>query len=386
MPSSILIVDDDPGIRTALSEALESDALVVRTADSSDAGLATIAREPVDIVLADVRMPGTSGLELLRILRERSPQTDVIVMTAHEDLPTVAAAMRDGAVDFLVKPFDLFHLREILSRVVADRATRRTRGTEREIATAAGAGPWLVGRHPAMIGVFKLVGQAAATGSTVLIRGESGTGKELIARSIHALSARAERPFVAVNCAAIPEALLESELFGHTRGAFTGATADRPGRFALARDGTIFLDEIGDTSGDFQAKLLRVLQDGEYYAVGTDRPQKASARVVAATHQDLEELLDRDEFRRDLYYRLRVVEIPVPPLRDRASDIPVLAENLLHRRSRALGRATPVLTEESVAMLLAHDWPGNVRELENCLERALVVASGEVIRPEHLRL
>jgi DNA-binding NtrC family response regulator len=386
MSVSVLIVDDDPRIRTALSEALESDAVIVRTAHSADAGLEVLADAPVDVVLADVRMPGTDGLGLLRILRQRSPQTDVILMTAFEDLPTVAAAMRDGAVDFLTKPLDLFRLREILSRVLGDRATRQHRAGAGVPQPETSAGPWLVGRDPAMIEVFKLVGHAAATASTVLIRGESGTGKELIARSIHALSPRAERPFVAVNCAAIPETLLESELFGHVRGAFTGATGDRQGRFSLARGGTILLDEIGDTSVDFQAKLLRVLQDSEYYPVGSEKPQKSSARVIAATHQDLEELVDRSEFRHDLYYRLRVVEIVVPPLRNRTGDIRLLADNLLQRKSRTLERPAPVLTDESVAVLMAHDWPGNVRELENCLERAFVLAAGEVIRPDHLKL
>jgi transcriptional regulator with PAS, ATPase and Fis domain len=220
----------------------------------------------------------------------------------------------------------------------------------------------------------------------VLIRGESGTGKELIARSIHALSSRADRPFVAVNCASIPESLLESELFGHVRGAFTGAIADRQGRFALARDGTVLLDEIGDTSPEFQAKLLRVLQEGEYYPVGADRPKKTLARILAATHQDLEELVERDEFRRDLYYRLRVVEIRLPALHQRKSDIPLLVEHLLERKSRAIGRLAPLISDESMAVLMAHAWPGNVRELANCIEHAIVVAAGDVIRPEHLKL
>jgi two-component system, NtrC family, response regulator HydG len=384
MPHAVLIVDDEPAIRTAVSEALRSDDLAVFLADSGEAGLEALARSPVDIALCDVRMPGMGGLEFLKAARARFPDTDVLLITAHEDLPTVAAAMRDGAVDFLVKPLDLFRLRDTLARALADRAVRTRR--QATAAPVSGAGQWLVGRDPAMIDVFKLVGQAAAASSTVLIRGESGTGKELIAQSIHALSARADRPFVPVNCTAVPESLLESELFGHVRGAFTGATGERPGRFAQARDGTVFLDEIGDTSLEFQAKLLRVLQDGEYSPVGADRPQKTPARMLAATHQDREQLVARQAFRQDLYYRLRVLEITVPPLRERKGDVALLAETLLQRRAARLGRPAPVLAAESLALLMSHDWPGNVRELENCLERAVVAATGEVIRPDHLKL
>ncbi|OFW08382.1 MAG: hypothetical protein A3H96_20980 [Acidobacteria bacterium RIFCSPLOWO2_02_FULL_67_36] len=386
MSDSLLIVDDDPRVRTALSEALASEFVTVRTAANVDAALELLAGQAADVALADVRMPGRSGLDFLRIVRERSPGTDVLLMTAYEDLPTVAAAMRDGAVDFLIKPLDLFRLRETLSRVFADRAARRGRGAAPAPQSAAASGAGLVGRDPAMIDVFKMIGQAAAANTTVLIRGESGTGKEVIARAIHALSPRAERPFIAVNCAAIPETLLESELFGHVRGAFTGATGDRAGRFAQARDGTILLDEIGDTPGEFQAKLLRILQEGDYYPVGADRPQRTTARVIAATHQDLEDLVERREFRADLYYRLRVLEITVPPLRNRRGDIPLLVEHLLGRKSLAMNRPAPVVDAAARAMLSAHDWPGNVRELENCIERALVAAPGEVIRPEHLKL
>ena len=396
MSHQLLIVDDDDQIRTVLSEALESDTLSVRTAASGEAALEALSEGQADVVLADVRMPGMSGLEFLRVLKERDRKPSVILMTAYEDLPTVAAAMRDGAVEFLIKPLDLIQLRRTLRRVLDDlestrRGRKRSRGTTdpsgvAEAGAEESAWPQLIGRDPSMIEVFKLVGQVAATNSTVLIRGESGTGKELVARSIHALSQQREQPFVAVNCASIPETLLESELFGHVKGSFTGAVADRVGRFGLAKNGTILLDEIGDTSPEFQAKLLRVLQDGEYYPVGADRPRTAKARILAATHQDLEELVERDEFRQDLYYRLRVVEILLPPLRDRRQDIPLLIEHLVERRSRVLGRRPPLISEESVALLAGQDWPGNVRELENCLEHAMVVAAGDVVRPEHLQV
>jgi transcriptional regulator with GAF, ATPase, and Fis domain len=237
-----------------------------------------------------------------------------------------------------------------------------------------------------MIEVYKLVGQAAATRATVLVRGESGTGKELVARAIHTNSRDSAQPFVPVNCAALPNTLLESELFGHVRGAFTGAHETRRGRFALAGKGTIFLDEIGDTSIDFQSKLLRVIQDREFQPVGAERPERTEARVIAATHQDLEQMLVDHCFREDLYYRMRVVEIVIPPLRERPDDIPLLARRMVQRASRSLGTGDVVLSEEALDRLIAHSWPGNVRELENCVMRAVVIASGNVIRPEHLSI
>ena len=237
-----------------------------------------------------------------------------------------------------------------------------------------------------MIAVYKLVGQAAMTRATVLIRGESGTGKELVARAIHANSVAAAEPFVSVNCAALPATLLESELFGHTRGAFTGAVNARKGRFALAGRGTIFLDEIGDTSAEFQTKLLRVIQDREFEPLGSEQTQRTTARVIAATHRDLEQMIEEGTFREDLYYRLRVVEITLPPLRERRHDIPILAAELIRRASAASSTTAPVLSPEALARLMEHDWPGNVRELENCLARAGVVAAGGVIRPDHLAI
>ena len=237
-----------------------------------------------------------------------------------------------------------------------------------------------------MIAVYKLIGQAAGTRATVLIRGESGTGKELVARAIHSNSAHASEPFVPVNCAALPTTLLESELFGHTRGAFTGAVNARKGRFALAGRGAIFLDEIGDTSAEFQTKLLRVIQDREFEPLGAEKTERTEARVIAATHRDLEQMIEDGTFREDLYYRLRVVEVVLPPLRERRSDIPILAAELIRRTSLSVGAPAVVLSDEALARLMEHAWPGNVRELENCLARAVVVASGGVIRPEHLSI
>ena len=385
MSPSLLIVDDDPRVRASLSRALSDGRLTIATAESAEAALGMLARAHPDVVLSDIRMGGIGGIELLTILRERAPQVDVMLMTAFDDLPTVATAMREGAVDFLVKPLDLHQLRRVLDKVLEDRDARaQSAQTARERFRADR--PTLVGRDPRMIDVLKLVGQVAGSRTNVVIRGESGTGKELIARAIHDSSPYANEPFVAVNCTALPTTLLESELFGHVRGSFTGATQDRAGRFAQAGKGTIFLDEIGDTTVEFQAKLLRVLQEREFYAVGADRPQRSEARVVAATHRDLEQLVMAGEFREDLYYRLRVVEIEIPPLRERLGDVPVLAEHLLERAVVARGSAgrKPMLSPDAVDLLRSHKWPGNVRELENCLTRALVLATGDVIRPEHL--
>jgi DNA-binding NtrC family response regulator len=384
MSRSVLIVDDDDTVRASLAEALAGDGVtVVHTAASADVALGLLSTAAPDVILSDVRMPGLDGVAFLRLLRERAPSIDVILMTAYDDMPTVVSAMREGAAEFLVKPLDLPQLRRVIDRVFDDRRARAAAPRHDPVSLTLGD---LTGHDPQMIAVFKLIGQAAATRATVLIRGESGTGKELVARAIHANSSAAAEPFVPVNCAALPTALLESELFGHTRGAFTGAVNARKGRFALAGRGTIFLDEIGDTSPEFQTRVLRVIQDREYEPLGAERSERTDARVIAATHRDLEAMIDEGTFREDLYYRLRVVEIVLPPLRERRDDIPALAEALVRRFSVAAGAPLPVLSREAVARLMEYDWPGNVRELENCLARAVVVASAGVIRPEHLNM
>jgi DNA-binding NtrC family response regulator len=382
MPRRILIVDDDADIRASLSEALTEQGFELQTANDGLTALPLLEPFDPDLVLCDVRMPDIGGLSLLELIRQRRPAVDVILMTAFDDMETVASAMRGGAVDFLVKPIGLKQLLAVAERVFDDRELRRR--AARQPSIAARPGNPLVGRDPRMIDIYKLVGQAAATSATVLIRGESGTGKELVARAIHAHSSSSAEPFVPVNCAALPSTLLESELFGHVRGAFTGAHEARRGRFALAGRGTIFLDEIGDTSLDFQTKLLRVVQDREFQPVGGERTERAEARVIAATHQDLEAMIGEHRFREDLYYRLRVVEIVIPPLRDRLSDLPLLAEHMVRRAAESLGVGAPILSTAAMNRLLEHTWPGNVRELENCIKRAVVIASGSVIRPEHL--
>ena len=389
MKHTLLVVDDDADIRAALAEALTDERTEVHTAESATSALAVLAGSHVDVVLTDIRMPGLDGIALLRLLRERATDVDVVLMTAFDDMATVVAGMREGAVEFLVKPLELHVLRRVLAGVFEDRrlrGKRRVDGDGDTATLASGIAGALLGHDPKMVAVFKRIGQAAGSRATVLVRGETGTGKELIARAIHASQADVGAPFVAVNCAALPASLLESELFGHVRGSFTGASGDRQGRFALAGRGTIFLDEIGDTAIDLQAKLLRVLQEREYYPVGAERPARTEARVIAATHQNLEALVANGMFRADLYYRLRVIDIEVPPLRERAADIVPLTEHLVNRASETLGRPAAVVSREAMEMLSAHQWPGNVRELENCLMRAVVLASGDVIRAEHIHV
>ncbi len=384
MPRRLLIVDDDPTIRTSLAEALADNGMTeVRVAEGPHRALAMLDVAAPDVVLSDVRMPDMDGIAFLKVLHERAPSVDVILMTAYDDMPTVVAAMREGAVEFLVKPLDLHQVRRVLEATFEDRKSRARAPLAPATELALGD---LAGRDPGMIAVYKLIGQAATTRATVLIRGESGTGKELVARAIHSNSVAAAEPFVPVNCAALPTPLLESELFGHIRGAFTGAVNTRKGRFALAGRGTVFLDEIGDTTAEFQTKLLRVIQDREFEPLGAEKTERTEARVIAATHRDLEQMIEDGAFREDLYYRLRVVEIVLPPLRARRTDIPLLTAELIRRVCAASGATPAVLSSEALARLMEHDWPGNVRELENCLARAVVVASGGVIRPEHLAL
>lgn len=386
MPHNVLVVDDDPAVLASFSDALRSEGFDVRTANSMQAALKELSEFPADVVLSDVRMSGSSGTDLLRLLRERRPSIEVILMTAYENMATTVEAMREGAYEFLTKPVDLDELIALLEKLDDQGGSA---GVSESVGSEEGIGDpgELVGQHPSMIEVFKKIGRVARRRVTVLVTGETGTGKELAARAIHESSAWSEEPFVPVNCTAIPENLLESQLFGHVKGAFTDATSDRKGRFALAGKGTLFLDEIGDTSQDFQAKLLRVLEDGEYYPVGGESLRTTEARVIAATRRNLKRLVTEGSFREDLYFRLRVVEIELPALRERKSDIPLLTRHFLERVARDAGREqVPELTEEALAELRRYDWPGNVRELKNCLTRAVTLASGSMIRSEHLDL
>jgi two-component system nitrogen regulation response regulator GlnG len=328
-------------------------------------------------------MPGLSGLELLDRVKALGSDVAVVIITAQNTFENAVEAMKRGALDYLVKPFGVAEVKALVGKAQRARALEREmHDLRREVSRRTVPGDRLVGKSPALLEIFKSVGRVAARDVSVLITGESGTGKELVARAIHAASRRADGPFVAVNTAAIPRELLESELFGHERGAFTGAVESRIGRFRQASGGTLFLDEIGDMPLDLQAKLLRVLQDREVTPVGGRRPEPVDARIVAATHRDLDAAVAEGSFREDLLYRLRVVPLHLPPLRERRDDIPALAEHFVGRYAEELGSGVRALAEETLRRLLAHDWPGNVRELENAIKRALVLASGEVLLPE----
>jgi len=386
MSASILVVDDDAAIRETFERHLGRSGHTVHLACDGQQALALLAELDPVLIITDVRMPGLDGLELLGRVREGPDPPDVLVITAHDDMTSAIAAMRAGAYDYLVKPLDLDEIDLLIQRCLRERALRGRIQRQTAAAAETHALDRLVGRHPRMIEIYKMIGMLAGNRATVLVRGETGTGKERIARAIHFNSPTAAEPFIAVNCSALAETLLESELFGHVRGAFTGAVASRRGCFELAGTGTIFLDEIGDTSLGLQAKLLRVVETGEFYPVGSERPRRSLARVIAATHRPLEALVGAGRFREDLYFRLKVIEVVVPPLRERLEDVPLLAEHLLARIADELHRAVRALSEDAVRELASYDWPGNVRELENALTRAAVLARGPVISAEHLSL
>jgi two-component system response regulator AtoC len=381
-----MIVDDEPTLLVAFEFHFRRAGFEVRTATSAESALGQLHEFRPDILVTDVHMGGMTGLELLARVNQAMPDTDVIVMTGYEDMGTTIGAIRAGAYDFLAKPVDLDQLDLLVARCLRDRAARSRAQAGPGAAAAADTLRYGVGRSPQMIEIYKLIGMLSGTRAPVLIRGETGTGKELVARAIHEYSPWASEPFVAINCTALAESLLESELFGHVKGAFTGALADRRGKFELAGSGTIFLDEIGDTSPAFQAKLLRVIQEKEFHPVGGERARKTQARVVAATHRPVEELVRQGKFREDLYFRLRVVEIRIPPLRERKEDIPVLAEHLLARAARELKKEVRVIPPAVMRMLQEHDWPGNVREMENAIMRAAVMARGSALSPEGFSL
>jgi len=385
----LLLVDDDEEACRLLAEVLEREAYDVVPALSADEALSKVNNSgPFDAVLTDLRMPGTSGLDLLRTLRERDPGALVLVLTAFGDAGAAGEAIRAGAYDFISKPYDLAALRETLARSLGRRrlaGVRRDSGqVAQEDSRGRSAGPALVGHSPAIIDVMKTLARVAPSQATVLVLGETGTGKELVARTVHHFSERADRRFVAVNCSALAEGLLESELFGHVRGAFTGAAAARPGLFREADRGTLFLDEIGDISPALQARLLRALQEHEIVPVGSETPVRVDVRVLAATHRDLLELVRQGRFREDLYYRLNVVTLTLPPLRARPQDIPLLIDHFLRELAARHGRGPVAVDPEAQRRLLLYDWPGNIRELQNVLERAMLLAEQDVIGPEHL--
>jgi len=375
----ILVVDDDAAMGETLALTLSSAGFEPRRAGDAEAALRLLDEEPFDAVLADIRMPGTDGLALCRRVRERRPAVAVIVMTAFGDMDAAVEAIRAGAYDFLAKPLDDDALGFALDRAVERaRLTEELRVVRRRL-RAAEPFEELLGESRELRELCRLLDRVAPTDSTVLVRGETGTGKELVARALHRRSRRAEGPFVAINCASVPEALLESELFGHAKGAFTDARAARRGLLQRAAGGTLFLDEVGDMPLALQAKLLRVLQDRRVRPVGSDEEVPVDVRVVAATHRDLEAAVEEGVFRRDLLYRLAVIEVEVPPLRARGNDVLLLAEAFVRRYAERAGKAVAGISTDVAGRLLGWDWPGNVRELQNCVERAVALAEHDAL-------
>ena len=380
----LLLIDDEPDVQYSFGRIFDPNEIELTTAASGEDGLKILQRVKPDLVLMDVRMAGMSGLETLRRLRRIDAKLPVIIMTAYGTTQTAIEAMKLGAYDYLLKPFDVPKLKQIVFDALrAARAMRQVVSYE-PLLESEDYELGIVGRCEPMQNVFKLIGQLSASDATALLTGESGTGKELVARAIYHHSQRADQPFLAINCAAIPENLLESELFGHERGAFTGATNQRIGKFEQCHHGTIFLDEIGDMKPSTQTKILRVLQSGTFERVGGHQPIKVDVRVIAATNKALEEAVARKEFREDLFYRLNVVRIELPPLRDRREDIPLLVNYFLSTLAKQQGQSPKSISAEALDMLKDYAWPGNVRELENAMRRALVVAKRDVILPGDL--
>jgi DNA-binding NtrC family response regulator len=378
MPTGrILIVEDRASLRRMLETALGQEGYEVHSAADGAGGIRLVAERPFDFVLTDLKLPDVSGLEVLAASREAQPRVPVVVLTGFGTVGTAVEAMKLGAYDFLEKPLEIDELSRLIERAIGDR-------DESSAFHVPGAPP-IVGRHPRIRGAVRLLQRVAPTESTVLLTGESGTGKELFARAIHALSSRRGGPCVALNCAAIPEALLENELFGHEKGAFTGADRRQPGRFEAADGGTLLLDEIGELPLAVQGKVLRVLEERTYERVGGGRTMKANVRLIAATNRDLKSMVEEGTFRSDLYFRLNVFPIELPALRERASDVPLLAGHLLAEIARRHQVEPPGLDEDAAELLAAEPWPGNVRELANVLERALILAEGPVIRAVDLK-
>ncbi len=382
----LLVVDDEATARRALATLLTDDGYAVETAASGEEALEKLAASPPDLMLTDVRMPGIDGVELLTRAKASDPSLSVIVMTAFGNVRDAVNAMKVGAEHYITKPVDLDELSLVIERVLSQKALRREAGLLRERVRNENRFENLLGVSAPMESLFKTITQVAPSRATVLLTGESGTGKERVAQAIHESSNRREGPFVKLHCAALAETLLESELFGHEKGAFTGANVRREGRFKLAHGGTLFLDEISEISPAIQVKLLRVLQEREFERVGGNETLKVDVRIIAATNRDLAQMVRDGRFREDLYYRLNVVSLRLPPLRERREDIPLLAEFFLRRFAREAGKNLSGYTPEALQTLVTYPWPGNVRELENAVERAVVLASGSQLGREHLSL
>ena len=384
MTASILVVDDVPDMREILNHSLAGEGYRVATASSGDEALTRLEEHEFDVIVSDIVMPGVGGLEILEKSRLLDPRVAVILMTGHATLDTAIAALRRGACDYLEKPFPLDELKVRVQRLIELRDELWKGRLQQRALQPRPDGRILIGESAPMRVVRDQIAKSARARSNVLITGESGTGKELVARELHAGSARREQAFVAVNCGAIPEALLESQLFGHVRGAFTTAVHANPGLFAVASRGTLFLDEIGELPFALQVKLLRVIEERHVWPVGATRPVPVDVRLIASTNRDLAQEVTAGRFREDLFYRLNVVRLELPPLRERRSDIPLLVDHLVHRLNVKLGTVVLGVEREALRALISHPWRGNVRELENILERAMVLGDGELISLQHL--
>jgi two-component system nitrogen regulation response regulator GlnG len=378
MSDAVWVIDDDRSIRWVLEKALEREGIDCEVFNSASEALARLEKSRPAAVISDINMPGHSGLEFLQHVKETLPKVPVIIMTAYSDLDSAVAAFQSGAFEYLSKPFDVDAAVELVRRALAQ--NQETSQSSEEMAKV----PEILGQAPAMQEVFRAIGRLSQSNATVLITGESGTGKELVAHALHRHSSRASGPFIALNTAAIPKDLLESELFGHERGAFTGAAAQRRGRFEQADGGTLFLDEIGDMPPELQTRLLRVLADGQFYRVGGHSPVKVNVRVIAATHQDLEARVKEGLFREDLYHRLNVIRLRLPALRERREDIPLLTKHFLQKSARELGVETKKLSEATLKLMSSMSWTGNVRQLENVCHYLTVMAPGQVVEPKDL--
>ena len=372
---TVWIVDDDRSIRWVLEKALQQEGMTTQSFDSADGVMGRLARQQPDVIISDIRMPGASGLDLLAQIREQHPRLPVIIMTAHSDLDSAVASYQGGAFEYLPKPFDVDEAGSLVKR--ASQHAQEQQGLD--VPQALARTPEIIGEAPAMQEVFRAIGRLSHSNITVLINGESGTGKELVAHALHRHSPRAASPFIALNMAAIPKDLMESELFGHEKGAFTGAANLRRGRFEQADGGTLFLDEIGDMPADTQTRLLRVLADGEFYRVGGHVPVKVDVRIIAATHQNLESLVTAGKFREDLFHRLNVIRIHIPRLADRREDIPALARHFLGRAAQELAVEPKLLKPETEEFIRNLPWPGNVRQLENTCRWITVMASSREV-------
>jgi two-component system, NtrC family, nitrogen regulation response regulator GlnG len=380
----ILVVDDEENIRRLFKKALEKKNYTVHSAQNAEDALQKIKKQKYILIFSDIFMDGESGLTLIKNVKKINPQSKIVIMTAQDTMNNTIEAMQAGAYDYISKPFDFENVYNLVDRVEASREIPIPSILENEVETREHSIQSIVGKSPAMQDIFKTIGKSAASDLSVLITGESGTGKELIAQTMHYYSKRKDHPFVCINCAAISRELLESELFGHEKGAFTGAVDQKKGKFEIAKGGTLFLDEIGDMEPALQAKILRVLQNKDFYRVGGKEVLETDVRIVAATNQNLEGLMKQKLFREDLFHRLNVINISIPPLRDRMEDVTLLADYFLKKHATNLSHAEVFLSPEAVKILTSYSWKGNIRELENVIKRAVVLASAGPILSEHL--